>query len=175
MVENGGSPKGEKRNLIIILATLLVLMITLIALVAANLLGGRNGGETGDVGETEYSDQEAEDFARQELVDESLKDTPVDQYIAEAEAKIEETTDTGEKALLHSDLAEEIYSRPEGESEQYIEKIRYHIYQAEELAHSAETAWAIYNFETIFGNESQAKIYLDLAKERGFNPEEGQG
>ena len=176
MVDNGGKSGAEKRNMIIVLTTIFLLMVTLITLFTVKMFEGWNKEESGiTMDETPYNDQDSEEFARQELKDDSLNDESIDDYIANARAKIDSSNDPQEKADLYIDLADEIYSRPESTEEQYVNLIMNSIYKAEELAPSAKTAWSIYNYELVFNGEERANPYLELAKERGYNPEEGEG
>lgn len=95
----------------------------------------------------------------------------LDQYIAETTETIANTTNPEQTAALYMDLATGVYSRCLSFCAEYSSTILDAARQAEAAHPTKDTAWLLYNFEIIYGDEQTAAYYLDLAKTRGYDTE----
>lgn len=106
--------------------------------------------------------------------DDLTPDQSIDDYLTETEAELEKATTGEEKAAIYLDRAGELYRRQQIDEDNYTEEILSDAYKAEEIASSADTAYAIYYYEKRLGSSEVADKYLEIAKERGYT-EGGRG
>ncbi|MBR3172372.1 hypothetical protein IKF21_00395 [Candidatus Saccharibacteria bacterium] len=160
---NGVKETISHSKLYFVLGGLCVLAIGLgigIVVVLNNNGSNRVDGEVG----AETSEEELE---------ESYKD--LDDYYKEMDEKIAQAETEEEKAQLYTERAEELEARQASEEQDLTEMILADLYRAEEIAPDANTAWMIFAAENDLGNEEKAMEYLNIAKDRGYKEEEGNG
>lgn len=96
----------------------------------------------------------------------------LDNYIREMEEKIQTARTNEEKAELYLERSMEIANGCIKQCESYYKIALSDAYKAEETYPSAESAWLIFNFEILSGEDEQiAEQYRKLAEERGMDTE----
>lgn len=166
--------KRGKGGLITILVVLIVLIIGLS--VGIWFLAQNNGGENQKVENEEMQgDQEVLDFLNENEYEEEYEEYTAENYIKWINDDIEKTTDPEEKAELYIYLAGQLYNFQLSGAGDYKDIILESSYKAESIYPTINSAYAIYMFESEFGNEEKALEYLNIAKERGYEDVPGEG
>lgn len=100
----------------------------------------------------------------------------LNEYIASTNESIADTSSDEEKAVLYVTMAASIYDNNEQLNDpKFQEQMLSYVYKAEELYPTASTAYNIYVYENALGNKEKADYYYNLAIERGYIEEEGNG
>ena len=89
-------------------------------------------------------------------------------YVEAADRALEGATNNDVKAKIYSMRAGVIFNYNGIDKESYYEQMLSDAYNAEEIKHSADTAYMIYICEEKVGNDEKSKEYYEVAKERGY-------
>ena len=106
------------------------------------------------------------------VADDGVTFEQIKQYISEVDQKIKKAGSSKEKAELYSERAENIASyAEEWDNDELKNKTLSDLYAAEELNPTAMAAYNISYYEELFGDETKANQYYDLAEKRGLSEE----
>lgn len=89
-------------------------------------------------------------------------------YVEAADRALEGATNNDVKAKIYSMRAGVIFNYNGIDKENYYEQMLSDAYSAEEIKHSAESAYMIYVCETRVGNDEKSRVFFEIAKERGY-------
>ena len=89
-------------------------------------------------------------------------------YVEAADRALEAATNNDVKAKIYSMRAGVIFNYNGTDKESYYEQMLSDAYNAEEIKHSAESAYMIYVCETRVGNDEKSRVFFEIAKERGY-------
>lgn len=92
----------------------------------------------------------------------------IEPYIEAANRALDAATNDDVRAEIYSMRAGVIFNYSGDDQSDYYEQMLSDAYSAEEIKHSAESAYMIYVCETRVGNDEKSRVFFEIAKERGY-------